>query len=69
MILTRLLFEDNLMNVQFFKKTFLLANTSIKVILGMSFLSFDKVNVKLAKMSGKLIWRSYTVVEILLTTR
>ncbi len=58
--------QNSLGRVWFFEETFLLADTSIKVVLGMLFLSFSNANVKFAKL-GKLTWRSYTIAEALLT--
>lgn len=46
MVLTGFSIEDKLKNVQFFKKTFLLAYTSMKVILRISFITFSDVNMQ-----------------------
>ena len=51
----------------FFQETFLLANISIKVILGMPFLTFSNADVQYAEK--KLIWRIYTIKEALSTIR
>ncbi len=45
----------------------MLADTSIEVVLEISFLSFNNADVKFAEL-GKLTWRSYTAVEALPTT-
>ena len=49
----------------FFQKTFLLANISMEVILGMLLLIFSNVNVQFAEK--KLIWKTYITKETLLT--
>ena len=51
----------------FFQKTFLLADISKKLVLGMFFLTFSNVDVQFAKK--ELIWRTYTTKEVLPTTR
>ena len=51
----------------FFQKTFLLVNISMKVVLGMPFLTFSNANVQFAEK--KPTWRTYTIKEALLTTR
>ncbi len=58
--------QDSLERVRFFEETFLLADTSIEVVLGMPFLSFSNVDVEFEEL-GKLIWRSYTTAKALLT--
>ncbi len=59
--------QDSLGRVWFFEKTFLLADTSMEVVLGMPFLSFNNTDVEFVELK-KLTWRSYTTVEALLTT-
>ncbi len=59
--------QDSLGKVQFFEETFLLADTSMEVVLGIPFLSLSNVDVKFADL-GKLTLRSYTAVEALPTT-
>ncbi len=63
----RFLLQDSLGRVRFFEETFLLANISMKVVLGMPFLSFSNANVEFAEL-GQLTWRSYTAAEVLPTT-
>ncbi len=63
----RFLIQDSLGKVRFFEETFLLADTSIEVVLGMPFLSLSNVNVEFAEL-GKLTWRTYIVAEALPTT-
>ncbi len=65
-VLASFLLLDNLGRVRFFEKTFLLAESSIEVVLGIPFLSLNNVNVKFAEL-GKLTWRLYTVAEALKT--
>ena len=50
----------------FFQETFLLANISMKMVLGMPFLTFNNAYVNFAKK--KLIWRTYTTKKPLSTT-
>ena len=50
----------------FFQETFLLTNISIKVVLGISFLIFSKVDIQFTEK--KLTWRIYITKEALLTT-
>ncbi len=59
--------QDNLRRVRFFEETFLLADTSMEVVLEMPFLSFSNTDVKFMELE-KLTWRSYTTANILPTT-
>ena len=61
------LFQDSQGKVWFFEKTFLLANTSIEVVLGMLFLALSNADVEFIKLA-KLIWRFYTAAKALPTT-
>ncbi len=58
--------QDSLGRVWFFEETFLLADTSIKVVLGMLFLALNNANILFG--TEELTWRTYTVVEALFTT-
>lgn len=58
---------DKLKKVWFFKKTFLLTETSIEVVLEISFLIFSNANIQF--IEKKLIWRSYIAAKALLTTK
>ena len=49
----------------FFQEIFLLADISLKVVLGMPFLTFSNADVQFAKK--KLTWRTYTTEEALPT--
>ncbi len=60
------LLQDSLGRVQFFKETFLLADTSMEVVLGMSFLALNNANFLFS--AEKLTWRTYTAAEALPTT-
>ena len=53
--------------VWFFKKTFLVANVSLKIILGMLFFTLNSADTDF--LSRKLGWRTYTTKEALLTTK
>lgn len=48
-VTTGFLVYDKLDRVQFFEKTFLLANISIEVVLEMPFLSFSNINIEFTK--------------------
>lgn len=52
---------------QFFYKTFLLANISMEVVLGMYFLIFSNANVLF--LERELTWRSYILAEALPITK
>ena len=51
----------------FFQETFLLANISMKVVLGMPFLTFSNTDVQFAEK--ELTWRTYTTEKALPITR
>lgn len=56
--------QDKLGRVQFFQETFLLANTSMEVVLGMLFLNLSSVDIRFAER--ELVWRTdlpYTAAE------
>ncbi len=59
--------QDSLGRVWFFEETFLLADTSMEMVLRMPFLSFSNVDVEFAEL-GKLTWRTYKTAEVLPTT-
>ncbi len=61
------LLQDSLGRVRFSEEIFLLADTSIEVVLGMPFLTLSNADIEFAKQ-GKLIWRSYTIAKALPTT-
>ena len=59
--------EDNANRVKFFEETFLVANISPEVVLGMSFLILSNADID---FSGReLRWRTYTIEKVLPTTR
>ena len=58
--------KDKLDRARFFQETFLLVNTSMKVILRISFFILSNVNIQFAER--KLIWKSYTAKKALPTT-
>ena len=59
--------QDKSGRARFFEETFLLADTSMKVVLGMSFLALSNVNIQFDTES--FMWRSYSAAEALLTNR
>ena len=67
MVLASFQVEDKLGRIRFFQETFLLANISAKVVLGMPFLTLKNANVQFVEK--KLTWRSYTTAKALPTTK
>ena len=61
------LVKNKLRRVQFFQETFLLANIGLKVVLGMLFLTFSRVDIWFAKQ--KFVWRTDMTAETLPTTK
>lgn len=59
--------QDSPSKISFFEKTFLLADISIKVVLGISFLTLSDVDIWFAKK--ELIQRSYITTKALSTTK
>ncbi len=55
--------QDSLRRVQFLEETFLLADISMEVVLGMFFLSLSNADFQFG--AGELTWRSYIVAETL----
>ena len=45
MVLTNFQVENKLVRARFFQEIFLVANTTLKVFLGMSFLTFSNINI------------------------
>ena len=67
MTIAGFLIQDELGKIRFFVVTFLLADTSMDVILGMAFLFLSNADVQFD--TGNLTWRTYSTVEALPTTR
>ena len=59
--------EDKLGRARFFQETFLLADISAEVVLGMPFLTLSNANVQFVEK--ELTWRSYTTAKALPTTK
>ena len=59
--------EDQLGKARFFQKSFLLAETSMEVVLGMPFLTFSNADIQFAVK--ELIWGFYTASEALPTIK
>ena len=57
---------DKLCRFRFFQETFLLANISLEVVLGISFFILSNDNIQFAEK--KLTWRIYTIEEAFPTT-
>ena len=67
MVLASFQVEDTLGRARFFQETFLLADLSVEVVLGMPFLTLSNANIQFAQK--ELTWRSYTTAEALPTTK
>ena len=67
MVLASFQVEDKLGRARFFQETFLLANISVKVVLGILFLTFSNANIQFAEK--ELTWRSYITTETLPNTK
>ena len=59
--------EDKANRVRFFEETFLVANVSPEIVLGMPFLTLSGANVDF--LGRELQWKTDTTEEALLTTR
>ena len=59
--------QDKLGRARFFEKTFLLADTSMEVVLGMPFLPLS--NIKIQFDIKSFIWRSYSTDKALPITK
>ena len=59
--------EDKLGSVRFFQESFLLAETSMEVVLEMLFLNLSNADIQFAKK--KLAWRFYTAAKALSITK
>ena len=67
MVLASFQVEDKLGRARYFQETFLLADISVEVVLGMPFLTLRNADIQFAKK--ELTWRSYTAAEALTTTK
>lgn len=63
MVLTNFHVKNKLDKTWFFQKTFLIANTTLEVMLGMLFLKFNNADVQFIEQ--ELIQKSYTTAEAL----
>ena len=67
MVLTSFQVENSVGKACFFQETFLLADTNVKLILKMLFLTFSNIDIKFVEK--ELTQRSYTIAKVLLTTK
>ena len=67
MLVVALSVVDKANRVRFFKKTFLVANISLKVVLGMFFLTLSGADIDFS--AWELWWRTYTTKEAFLTIK
>ena len=65
--MARFSIQDSLKKVRFFEGTFLLANTSIEMVLGIPFFSLNNANVGFSELK-KLTWKIYTTTKALPTS-
>ena len=59
--------EDKLGRARFFQESFLLAETSMKIVLGILFFTLSNADIQFAEK--ELTWRSYTIAKALLTIK
>ena len=67
MVIAGFQIEDKLSRIRFFQESILLAEISIEVVLGMFFFTLSNADIKFVEK--ELIWRFYTAVEALPTTK
>ena len=67
MVLANFQVEDKLGRSQFFQETFLLADISTEVVLGMPFLTLSNADIQF--IEKELTWRSYTTAKVLPTIK
>ena len=67
MVLANFQVEDQLGRIRFFQETFLLADISTEVVLGMLFLTLSNADVQFVEK--ELTWRTYTTAKSLPTTK
>ena len=66
MVVSAPLVMDKANLIEFFEKTFLMANVSPKIVLGMSFFTLSSADVEY--LGRNLRWRTYITKETLPTT-
>ena len=59
--------QDKFRKARFFQETFLVADTSVEVVLGMPFLAFNKVEVDFKEK--ELTWKAYIIAKVLPTIK
>ena len=67
MVIAGLQVQNKLERARFFQETVLVVDTSMKMVLGILFFTFSNANVGF--LNRKLIWRTYSTVEALSTTK
>lgn len=67
MVLASFQVETKLEKARFFQQTFLLANSNIKMVLGMPLLTLSNANILF--LEQEFTWRSYITTKALLTTK
>lgn len=67
MVIAGFSIQDKLGRIRFFEETFLLADTSMEVVLGMPFLALSNADIQFDAES--FTWRSYSAAEALPTAR
>lgn len=59
MVITYFQVQNKLKKTRFFKKIFLVPDTSMEVVFGLFFLNFSNINMVFVEK--KLTWRTYTL--------
>lgn len=60
--------KDKLGRILFFEKTLLVANISIKIIIGMLFFLFSNIDVQFME-TERITWRNHIVATVLFSTK
>ena len=66
MVIASFLLQDKLEKIRFFQETFLVADTQIKVVFEILFLTFGNANIRFAER--ELVLKTYSATKALLTT-
>ena len=67
MVIVGFSLQDKLGKIRFFQETFLVADITMEVILGMPFLTLSNADIRFAER--ELVWRTYSVAKALLMTQ
>lgn len=67
MMLANFQLKNKQQKTRFFQESFLMANIAIKVVIGMLFLTFSKIEIDFA--DREFDWKTYTLNNVLSTTK